>query len=143
MSRKDREILDHEHHLQQIHEQKQRRKCDWSNPEDVAAYRASRRLEKRLKRIQKFAPGFVCPSCRAVLPSSISWVLGRDFAVCRTCHAGTPKENEVLALRKKHGMSQSQFAEMMGWSQSYQCSIEKRDVSVSLLTQIKLRLIKK
>jgi len=129
-----------------------KRKCDWDDSVDRLEYRRSVRFERREEILARLVPTRVCPCCRKVRASSRLWVITKaeDMAACRTCFHGGLSEadrkaggyedvklfgemqpryqvngEEIGALREKAGLSLRAFARRVGWSASYQQTIER------------------
>lgn len=126
--------------------------CDWSNPEDIAAYRAERRRHVRETLLERLVPDRRCPSCGQKRMRSRSWVVMRaeDFVVCRACffranssverEEGKPKRGEVFGAkmteiryplsgeefrrRREAICGEREFARRAGWSRAYQRRLE-------------------
>jgi len=139
-----------------------KRKCDWDDSVDREEYRKSVRYERREETLNRLVPTRVCPCCQHVRASSRLWVISKaeDLAACRTCfHGGLTEADRkkggyvdtklfgdmelryqvngeaIGELRMKAGLSVRAFARRIGWSASYQQTIERGSAhSVSLET---------
>lgn len=118
------------------------RACDWNNPDDVAAYKASLRRKTR----EMLLPATrVCPQCHKTEPNGRLWDV--STGTCLSCsRMGHPTEVVLCAnlfteikrvainhtaikhLRKALGISSNQFAAKCGWSQAYQTKLENGNV---------------
>lgn len=145
-----RKQLDDAERAERAHEREIRRKCDWEDPEDVAAYRQEKHAETRLAVLNELVPTRVCPGpCGQLRLSSREWVVSKDrrAAMCRRCfhnRYSKPGGVQVLDLtlfptvvtrykldgealtraRAATKLSVRAFAHKAGWSLSYQRKLE-------------------
>jgi hypothetical protein len=95
------------------------RKCDWDDPDDVNAYRRSRREKGRQSKLDKLVPDRVCPECKEIVLKTRSWRLVRHpetkklMAVCSSCHQicyvapRLDKEGELAKIRLKQALART------------------------------------
>ena len=136
---------------QQEIEQKEREKnrkdavrCDWDNPDDVAALRSIDTADRRIALLNKLVPDRVCSKCKEF--NEGHWVIiSKRKIICRSCHfmrdrVIEPVETKkavfraveryvidsklLFVIRKQSGVSQRHLAALAGWSRSYQQRLE-------------------
>lgn len=110
--------------------------------------------------IDLFAPDRHCPKCGKLCLKNRSWVLlpkykAREFnappcVICRGCYMKRLfKESErrfelngreLGRLRRAAGITQKRFAYLCGWSQPYQCKLEKGEYTT--LSEESMNVIK-
>lgn len=139
-------------------------KSNW-NDEDEDFRHVER--SKRLDLITSMYPDFKCPLCRCVVTNLRSWVLSKDqeAAICRKCHFRVKVDENLkksfhmnkkiftqvrryefnhvafTECRLRIGLTITQFAELVGWTPSYQCRLENGDYN-TISHQTMLNLLK-
>lgn len=100
---------------------------------------AGERARTPLQRALAEMPDLRCPRCGLVRVESRRWVLTPAGPVCRSCavtewvrasvvaKAVTVNGPRLRAMRARAGASSGRLAEACGWSQSYQCRIERSE----------------
>lgn len=148
---KARKILTNIEQQERLFRERIGSKADWSDPEDVAAYAQMQRSEARKDVLDKLTPDRTCRCCGHQKFASRSWVVSKDGkdCVCRSCFMkaaylgplcaeGTVAERIILGMdirfrfdgqainsaRKATGLSLRAFAEMCGWTESWQRQLE-------------------
>ena len=128
-----------------------RRKADWFDPEDVAAWKKMERRKHRDRVLDRLlGKERRCPRCGEQKIGPRQWVKqrGKDRIICRSCFQKlTPKsagfmvpsfarmvkyyvfDVEIfLQARVDSGLTMKEFARRAGWSYTYQRKIEHGDV---------------
>ena len=130
---------------QKVYERQLARLVDWSDKDDVNAWRKEYRARLRARKIPKDR---VCPQCKEFKPESPQWVAKtRDTAMCLICWRRQKRGAEplvepvtvppllaparwsvdvkaIIKIRQMLGLTRAELAKEMGWSYSYQAKLE-------------------
>ena len=149
-----KDVLEDQKKMELLYLKEMEKVCDWDDPSDIAEYRASLTLKKRLDLLDKLVPTRHCPVCGELKISPRSWVINKrkSKAICRSCFAvhlgGREGERHLLKgavfgekvvrvvingevledVRREAGITRAEFARKGGWSKSYQSKLEQGDV---------------
>ena len=126
------------------------RKCDWSDPNDIAEYRREERMKERNEVLDRIVKTRKCPVCQQLKLDPSSWVISANCrkAICRSCYfrkwpvrtVNSPERifveerrfavdgKVIRRLREGIGCSNREFSRRAGWGRTYQTSIEKGEV---------------
>ncbi len=133
---------------------KQRKtKCDWDNECDIALYKSQKYTTEKSDVLNKLVPKRLCPVCGAgPLLKSKQWVMNKSKTkvICRSCYHSdnlTTKLSVELPVifqpyemrfkidgqalcqaRVNLGWPMKRFADVVGWSCTYQRKLERGDV---------------
>ena len=148
-----KEILDEIRRKEKEHDRETFSLCDWDNPEDVAFYRQRISREDRIRVIKSIAGNgsVYCPKCGRLIVYLTKLILAKNKRsfICRTCWERLKHRKKVLltkkfelkvfpkmqvryclnatvleSVRTRLGITQREFAEMAGWSQTRQRQLE-------------------
>lgn len=128
-------------------------KCDWDDAIDTALYKSQKYTKEKSDVLDKLAPKRLCPVCKAgPLLKSKQWVVNKrkTKVICRSCYHSDNLTTKVSAelpvifqpyemrfkidgralcqARVNLGWPMKRFADVVGWSCTYQRKLERGDV---------------